>query len=213
MFKLLLPLTIVCALFACSKNNSTTTTSVNIGANGLMPLAVGNVWTYKQNFYDSATGSVDSTATDAIQIIQQVKVNDTTYFQQVQTSKLETWASFYINTDSNTVVKIDSATRYTYFKRANSEGPVSIWADTVATRCKGVNTLNTYTGDTTIGSYTGCLKNIVTTTDCTGQPFQEFVYYLQPGTGIVRIEHYLIEKDNVTWYLAYTEDLTSFHKS
>ena len=213
MYKVLLSLTIVCALISCSKNNSTPTTTATIGATGLMPLAVGNVWTYQQKFYDSTTGTVDSTGTDAISIIQQVTVNDTTYFQQVQTSMLETWASFYLNTDSNTVVKIDSATRYTYFKRASSEGPVSNWTDTVSTRCKGINTLNTYAGDTTIGSYTGCLKNIVTTTDCTGQPFQEFVYYLQPGTGIVRIEHYFIEKDNVTWYLTYTEDLTAFHKS
>lgn len=212
MYKLLLPLTIAAVLVSCSKNNSPAPPATTIGADGLMPLAVGNQWTYKMSFYDSASGTVKSTTTDAINIIQQTTVNDTTYFQQVQSSKLETWESFYLNTDSNTLVKIDSAARYTFFKRVSSSSPINSWKDTVSARCIGENTLNAYTGDTTIGSYTGCLKNIVTTTDCTDQAFQQYVYYLQPGTGIVRIEHYLIKNDNVTWYLDYTEDLTAFIK-
>ena len=177
-----------------------------------MPLAVGNQWTYQKKFYDSATGTIDSTNTDIIGITQQVTINDTTYFQQVQTSLLRSWASFYINTDSNTIVKIDSATRYTFFKRVSYNGPVATFADTVTSHCKGINTVNAFTGDTTIGSYTSCIKNVVTTTDCTGQAFQQFVYYVQPDTGIVRIERYLIKSDNITWRLIYTEDLTSFHK-
>jgi len=212
MYKVLLLLTITCAVISCSKNNSIPPPTSTIGANGLMPLAVGNQWNYAQKFYDSASGTVDSTSTDLISIIQQTTVNDTTYFQQVQSSKLETWASFYVNTDSNTLIKIDSSYYYTFFKRVTSKGPVANSPDTVTSKCKGENTLYAYTGDTTIGSYTGCLKNVVTTTDCTGQPFQQYVYYLQPGTGIVRIEYYLIKNDNVTWYLKYTEDLTSFIK-
>jgi uncharacterized protein with NAD-binding domain and iron-sulfur cluster len=212
MYKVLLALTIACAVISCSKNNTPSTPAVTIGASGMMPLAVGNQWNYQMKFYDSATGTVDSTATDQINIISQTTINDTTYFQQVQSSKLETWASFYLNTDSNTVVKIDSSTYYTFFKRVTNSTPVGSWADTVKTHCTGENTLYAYTGDTTINTYTNCLKNIVTTTDCTGQPFQQYVYYFQPGTGTVRIEYYLIKNDNVTWYLKYTEDLTSFKK-
>ena len=212
MYKVLLFAAIAVAAVACSKNDSSTQ-STPATVKGLMPLTVGNQWTYKKNMLDSLTGAVKSTSTDNINILSAISINDTTYFQQSQTSFTIGGNSFFLNTDSNTVMKIDSNTRYTFFKRVTTDNSlIGVWADTVKSRCTGKNYLYGFTGDTTINGYTGCLKNVVLVNDCTGLTFEKWVYYLKPSTGLVRIEHYLLAKDNATLYLDFTEDLTAFQQ-
>ena len=205
MYKIFLLLVVVCAVAAsCSKDNVTQSQQ---GAKGLMPLAVGDYWYYKKTTHDSATGAIKNVVNDTIGITSQVSINGTVFYQQYQASVPLTTYSFYANIDSNTVQKIDSATKYTFFKRVSTEQNIESWVDTVTSRCIGSNQLRGYVGDTTIGSYSGCLKNIVSVNDCTGQTFQKWVYYLKPNTGIVRIEHYRVNADNVSFYLDFEEDL------
>src|SRR5579872_3524750 len=76
---------------------------------GLMPLSVGNYWNYSKVNYDSATGLPKDTVSDAINIIGEESVNGVLYFQQNQTSITNINApSYFLNADSNTLVKIDS---------------------------------------------------------------------------------------------------------
>ncbi|HVX49941.1 MAG TPA: hypothetical protein VHB48_07280 [Chitinophagaceae bacterium] len=208
MYKLAVFIAAVCLLAACSKDNITPSPQ---GIHGLMPLSVGNLWYYTKKVHDSATGAVKATGMDTIAIVSQVSINDVVYYQQYQSSIYINAPSFFANIDSNTVQKIDSATKYTFFKKVNTNQGVDSWADTVTSRCKGKNELYAYAADTTIGSYSGCLKNEVSVNDCTGQTFEKWVYFLKPDLGLVRIEHYKVNSDKVTYYLDFEEDLSNYH--
>jgi len=195
-------------LFSCSKspNNSTPPTK----SNGLLPLSVGNFWQYIKTSYDS-TGAVIGTSEDEIDIIAQVTISGVTYYQQNQASITNiNSASFFINLDSNTLEKIDSATQYTFFKRVTVDSTsVDIWTDTVTSRCKGHNYLYGFTDSTDINGYV-CLRNVVYVLDCTGFIFEKWVYYLKPGVGFVRIQHYVLQS-NGTFYLQFQDDLSTHH--
>jgi hypothetical protein len=209
MYKILFIVLIVCVAIACKKSDSQQ--QLPAGTPGLMPLKVGNAWYYKKTMHDSATGSVTGTSSDTIAIPAGTEVNNVVYFQVTWSSMPVDYYSFMDNADSNTVQKIDSITRYTFFKRVSADGPVDAWGDTVTTRCPGQNQLVGYAGASTVNSYTGCLQNVVLVNDCTGETFEKWVYYLKPNTGIVRIEHYKVKNDRVSFYLDVEEDLQSFH--
>ncbi len=210
MYRSLFILLSICVVaVACKKESTPQPPPSQEGLQGLMPLHAGNFWFYNKTIYDSATGTVKSTVKDTISIIDKVIINDVVYYQQNQVSIPIKSTSFFYNTDSNTVMKIDSASKYTFFKRVPVNGiQVDSWVDTVKSRCTGHNYLYAYTADTTIKGYTGCLKNEVLVNDCTGLTFQKWVYYLKPKTGLVRIEHYLLKQDGVTYYPDFVEELT-----
>ncbi len=195
-------------LFSCSKspNNSTPPTK----SNGLLPLSVGNFWQYIKTSYDSS-GATIGTSMDEIDITGQITVSGVTYYQQTQASITNiNSASFFINLDSNTLEKIDSSVQYTFFKRVTVDSTsVDIWSDTVTSRCKGHNYLYGFTDSTNINGYVS-LRNIVYVLDCTGDIFEKWVYYLEPGLGFTRILHYVLQS-NGTFYLQFEEDLSTHH--
>jgi len=180
------------------------------GTPGLMPLKTGNIWYYQKKMHD-ANGAVTATGNDTIAIVAAVVANNIVYFQLVWTSMPVSYQSFINNIDSVTVQKIDSVAKYTFFKKVSSDGAVDSWSDTVTSHCPGQNQLYAYAGESTVNGYTGCLKNGITVNDCTSEAFQKWVYYLKPGVGLVRIEHYLVKDDRVTFYLDFEEDLKSYN--
>ena len=97
--------------FGCSKSSSNSSTPPGV-SNGLMPLSVGNYWQYSKVDFDSASGlPKDTVPTD--HVVGEFSVNGTTYFQQNQTSITNIdGPSYFINIDSNTVGKLDSASQY-----------------------------------------------------------------------------------------------------
>jgi hypothetical protein len=198
---------IIAVFFGCSKSNNNSTPPT-ISA-GLMPLSVGNFWQFTRTNYDS-TGATINTLPDEIDITSQVGLDDTTYYGVNWTLFPDSIPSFFINTDSNTLKKIDSS-QYTFFKRVQTDSVlVDSWVDTVTTsRCRGHNYLFAFTDTTNINGY-NCLRNVVYVTDCTGFNFEKWVYYLQPGLGLVRVQHYVIKSDN-TFYLKSSEDLGAHH--
>ena len=201
-------LSVIIFLFSCSKSNNNSTPPTK--SDGLLPLSVGNFWQYIKTSYDS-TGAVTGTSTDEIDITGQITVSGVTYYQQYQTSITNiNSGSFFINLDSNTLEKIDSATQYTFFKRVTADSSsVDTWADTVTSRCKGHNYLYGFTDSTDINGYVS-LRNVVYVLDCTGFNFEKWVYYLKPGVGFVRILHYVLQT-NGTFYLQFQEDLSTHH--
>jgi hypothetical protein len=210
MYKMVCFLSIATLAFSCSKSPSPATKPVV--SNGLMQLAVGNYWNYTKISFDSNSGAPIDTSADAINIVGEVMVDTTTYFQQTQTSITNiNSSSFFYNADSNTIRKIDSAINYTFFKRVSIDSElVDSWPDTVTqSRCKGQNFLYGFTGTTSIDGY-NCLRNIIYVNDCTGFNFQTWVYYLMPGVGLVRILHYKT-KQNGNFYLDFQEDLLNYH--
>jgi len=208
MYKLLIAAFIIFSVAACNSNDVTPSPVDSV--KGLIPLASGNSWFYKKTIYDSTTGAVKINTGDTILVTAQTSINGVFYYQQYQASVPINSASFFVNVDSNTVQKIDSAVKYTFFKRVSADQNIDTWADTVNSRCTGHNELRGYAADTTIGTYTGVLKNVVSVNDCTGQTFQKWVYYLKPGIGLVRIEHYKVMADNINFYLDFADDLDHY---
>ncbi len=197
--------------FGCSKSSSNSSTPPGV-SNGLMPLSVGNYWQYSKVDFDSASGLPKDTVSDGIYIVGEVSVNGTTYFQQNQTSITNIdGPSYFINIDSNTVGKLDSASQYIFFKRVTTDSSLQdSWADTVTSRCKGDNLLVAFTDSYTTDGY-NCLRNEVQVTDCTGATFEKWEYYLKPGLGLVRIQLYKLISGSGNFYLQFSEDLTSYH--
>jgi hypothetical protein len=195
-------------VISCSKDERTP--GLPVESKGLIPLKAGNNWVYEKNNFDSS-GNLKSTTGDTIFILSNITINDTTYYQQYQTSITNIRAaSFFVNVDSNTIEKIDSATKYIFFKRVNTDNIlVNYWLDTVSSRCTGHNDLFGFSAATTINGYSGCLRNEVRVTDCTGLTFEKWVYYLKPQLGLVRIEHYALANDGA-FYLQFAEDLKSY---
>jgi hypothetical protein len=201
---------VVFSLFlSCSKSSSGPTLPAS--TNGLMPLSVGNYWQFNKVDYDSNTAAAIDTSLDEIDIVEELEVGSTIYYQQTQLSMpILNAGSFFVNVDSNTLEKIDSALEYTFFKRVPFDSmEVDSWADTVTSRCQGHNFLYGFTDTTVVDSYS-CLRNIVYVNDCSGTNFQQWVYYLKPGLGLVRILHYVLKSDG-TFYLQFSEDLKSYH--
>ncbi|HTR32000.1 MAG TPA: hypothetical protein VMH27_22165 [Puia sp.] len=194
----------------CSKKSNSGSGAPSV-SNGLMPLSVGNYWQYSRVDYDSASGLPKDTVSDGIYIIGEVSVNGTTYFQQNQVSITNiNGPSYFINIDSNTLDKIDSASQYTFFKRITADSSLEdSWPDTVSDHCKGHNLLVAFSGNYPIGSYS-CLRNEVQVADCTGFVFEKWEYYLKPGLGLVRVQHYKTDSLG-NFYLHFSEDLTSYH--
>jgi hypothetical protein len=194
--------------FACSKSNNNNSTPPT-KSNGLMPLSVGNFWEYNKTIYDS-NGVVIGTTLDEIDIIEQVGVSGITYYEESWASFPKNVGSFFVNADTNTLVKYDSAIQYTFFKRVQTDSTaVDSWSDTVTSRCKGHNYLYAFTDSTNISGF-NCLRNVIYVNDCAGFNFEKWVYYLQPGLGLVRIQHYVVKSDD-TFYLQSSEDLGTHH--
>jgi hypothetical protein len=210
MYKMVCFLAMATLAISCSKSPSPATKPTV--SKGLMELAVGNYWNYTKISFDSNSGAPIDTSADAINIVGEVMVDTTTYFQQTQTSITNiNSGSFFYNADSNTIRKIDSAINYTFFKRVSTDSElVDSWPDTVTmSRCKGQNFLYGFTGTTSVDGY-NCLRNVIYVNDCTGFNFQTWVYYLMPGVGLVRILHYKT-KQNGNFYLDFQEDLLNYH--
>jgi hypothetical protein len=194
---------------SCSKSSNGPTLPAS--TNGLMPLAVGNYWQFNKVDYDSNTGNPVDTTLDELDIVSEIEIGGIIYYQQSQISEpIINAGSFFVNVDSNTLEKIDSAVQYTFFKRVAFDSmEVDSWADTVTSRCQGHNFLYGFTDTTVVDNYS-CLRNIVYVNDCTGATFQRWVYYLKPGLGLVRILHY-VQKNDGTFYLQFSEDLKAYH--
>jgi hypothetical protein len=208
MKKIILSALILIILFGCSKNNNNNSTPPTKSV-GLLPLSVGNFWQYNKVSYDS-NGATIGTSLDEFDIIQQITVNGVTYYGEIWSTFPGNLGSYLVNLDSNTLEKYDSGVQYTFFKRTQSDSSnVDSWADTVTSTCKGHNYLYAFTDTTNINGH-NCLRNVVYVNDCTGFNFEQWVYYLQPGLGFVRVQHYMVQKDG-TFYLQFSEDLGSYH--
>ena len=207
MNKILFVVLVSFIFFSCS--TSTPQPAQPAGSKGLIPLAVGNSWMYKKNIYDS-NSNLKSTIGDTISIISHINVSGIDYYEQFQTSFPNiNGASFFVNVDSNTVDKIDSATQYVFFKRVSLDNSlVDSWTDTVKSQCPGTNYLYGFTAVTNING-SDCLRNEVQVQDCTGGTFEKWEYYLKPGLGLVRIEHYLLKSENA-FYLEFADDLDKY---
>ena len=202
----------VAVLFGCSKGSSGG--GLPRVSPGLMPLSVGNYWNFSKVDYDSATGSPKDTVSDAINIIAEEEFNNILYFQQNQNSITNINApSYFINADSNTLMKVDSGSQYIFFKRVTTDSSLQdTWTDTVTTHCTGHNLLVGFTNPVTIDGRS-CLRNEVQVADCTGAIFEKWEYYLKPGLGLIRIEHYKTIGSGGAggYWLQFVEDLTAYH--
>jgi hypothetical protein len=203
-------------VMSCNKNSSGP--NPGAGANSLFPLTQGSTWYYNDTVFNS-----DSTVNDAY--IDSMKVTKSTFTDNYGTVYLEMndangwFTGSYIAVDptNDAVYEADSPyyEPYTAFAIAQTDGQIiqqnggEYNANNLA--CPLTSTLYGFVTPVTIGTFQGCLANVLLTTDCNNVSLEEIYTYDLPGTGIVRIED--DEQDStgtgVTLYKAYSQTLTS----
>ena len=207
-------------VLSCNKNSSGP--NPGAGANSLFPLTQGNTWYYVDSAFtaDSTSVTLNTQYPDTMTV---TKNTFTDSYGTVYLEMLDTYGWFdgsYIAVDpsNDAFYEADSLggmQPYTAFAVAQSDGQViqqntgQYNPNNVA--CPLITTLYGFVTPVTIGPYTNCLTNILLTTDCNSVPLEQIDTYVQPGTGVVRIEDDEADSTStgVALYKSYTQTLTS----
>jgi hypothetical protein len=222
--KVLLTSAIVLAcivVLSCNKNSSGP--NPGAGPNSLFPLTQGNTWYYQDSSFlpDSTSIIVSAAYPDTM------TVTKNTYTDQYGTVYLEMndyngwFIGSYIAVDpsNDAIYEADSLggmQAYTAFAVAQSDGQIiqqnggQYNPNNIA--CPLTSTLYGFVTPVTIGPYNNCLTNILLTTDCNSVPLEQIDTYVQPGTGVVRIEDDEADSSStggVTLFKSYSQTLTS----
>jgi len=207
-------------VLSCNKNSSGP--NAGAGPNSLFPLTQGNTWYYQDSAFtaDSTSVTLNTAYSDTMTV---TKNTFTDSYGTVYLEMLDTYGWFdgsYIAVDpsNDAIYEADSLgglQPYTAFAVAQSDGQViqqntgQYNPNNVA--CPLTSTLYGFVTPVTIGSYTNCLTNILLTTDCNSVPLEQIDTYVQPGTGVVRIEDDEADSTStgVSLYKSYSQTLTS----
>ena len=207
-------------VLSCNKNS--TGPNPGAGANSLFPLTQGNTWYYVDSAFtaDSTSVTLNTQYPDTMTV---TKNTFTDSYGTVYLEMLDTYGWFdgsYIAVDpsNDAFYEADSLggmQPYTAFAVAQSDGQIiqqntgQYNPNNVA--CPLTTTLYGFVTPATIGTFTNCLTNILLTTDCNSVPLEQIDTYVQPGTGVVRIEDDEADSTStgVALYKSYTQTLTS----
>jgi hypothetical protein len=207
-------------VLSCNKNSSGP--NPGAGANSLFPLTQGNTWYYVDSAFtaDSTSVTLNTAYADTMTV---TKNTFTDSYGTVYLEMLDTYGWFdgsYIAVDpsNDAIYEADSLggmQPYTAFAVAQSDGQIiqqntgQYNPNNVA--CPLTTTLYGFVTPVTIGTFTNCLTNILLTTDCNSVPLEQIDTYVQPGTGVVRIEDDEADSTStgVSLYKNYTQTLTS----
>jgi len=211
--KVLLTSAVVFACFlviSCSKGTSGP--NPGSGPTALFPLVQGSVWYYADSAF------TDTSAT-AYAYLDTMTVTKNTYQDQNGTIYLELndpngWFNgSYISVDpsNDAIYEVDSPyfSPYTFFASVTQDAQViGTGTDFTNPSCPLYTTQYGYVTPITIGSWS-CLTNIEYTTDCNNNPAEEIISYVAPGTGVVRIVHYMPDSTNGPLFEDYSQTLTA----
>jgi hypothetical protein len=213
---------------SCNKNSSGP--NPGAGPNSLVPLTQGNTWYYQDSAFnpDSTSIILNTAYSDTMTV---TKNTFTDSYGTVYLEMLDTYGWFdgsYIAVDptNDAIYEADSLggmQPYTAFAVAQSDGQViqqttgQYNPNNIA--CPLITTLYGFVTPVTITaagvsgavSYTNCLTNVLLTTDCNSVPLEQIDTYVQPGTGVVRIEDDEADSTStgVALYKSYSQTLTS----
>ncbi|OIQ95998.1 hypothetical protein GALL_219950 [mine drainage metagenome] len=200
----------VIIIAGCSKTADNNAASNS--ATSLWPLKAGNSWVYQDSSYD-ATGALTDSYSDSTFITNQTTnsnginffgLNDstgwfgTTSFAGVDGSNTSLYLMDSINTDA-----------YVFFSLNPPDGYLTDSTDFESNPSNaGSDGLYGFKNTFTINGFT-CYKNQENVTDENGNITYATVYYVSPGVGVVRIEEYSTDTNNVL-YLDYSQTLKSY---
>jgi len=119
----------------------------------------------------------------------------------------------YISVDpsNDAIYEVDSPyfQPYTFFGVAQSDGQViGQGTDFTNPACPLITNQYGWVTPVTIGQYS-CLENLEYTADCNGNPQEEIISYVSPGTGVVRIVHFLPDSTSGPLFEDYSQTLQS----
>jgi hypothetical protein len=187
-------------LAACSKSNNTKTPTGSgyNNATGLLPLAVGNQWNYKQVTYNPTTGAFIDSSHFTLTVTGTSTNAGVTYYQLVNSSDNSVlWLTNLSATSLGSIDSVGGVSYYTTFINGTGDStqPTSTWP-AMAANCTGTEKLFAYYADTTLTDlngtvYTDAIKNDAVIYDCSGNKYRSQVYFVKAGVGLVRYVLYV----------------------
>lgn len=197
---------------SCSKNSSNSGGPGN-SATALWPMKGGNQWVYADSsFNDSVVANVNP---DTITALAQT-YNDPGGFPlyELQSSFNQGWfisgnfAGVDPGNDAIYVMDTLGYPSYLFFSLSPGDGYLlGSGTDFSNPTCPIQYTQYGFVSTSSVAGYT-CLKNVQYATDCNGVNLEVIIEYVSPGVGVVRIEDYELNSNNVL-YLAYSQTLKS----
>jgi hypothetical protein len=173
LFLLLLPI-----LVSCTRNSASPSSNSN---SEIIPLKVGNSWTYTQINFNQ-----DGTIKDSGSIVETVtsteNVNGNTFFR-VTNSFGGDW--LFRNADSKTVELSDANGLSIFLKIVDSDSAEYYKGAWHINGCDGTALGFGFTSIYKVNSY-DCFKNEHILIDCNGNNDTKYVFYFKPGIGLIR---------------------------
>jgi hypothetical protein len=210
--KLLLTSATVFSLFlviSCSKGTSGP--NPGSGSNALFPLEQGNVWYYQDSAFNDS-GVVTAAYLDTMTVTKQTytDANNTVYLELNNPYGWFDGSFISVDPSNDAIYEVDSPaySPYTFFAVVSQDGQVvGTGTDFSNPTCPFYTTQYGYVTTTPIGPYS-CISNVEYTTDCNNNPEEEIISYVAPGTGVVRIAHFLPDSTGGVLHEDYSQTLT-----
>jgi hypothetical protein len=163
----------------------------------LMPLAIGNQWLFDHKVYDQNGSVIDNYPQQPIVVL---KEGTKPGYYSIEADDSEQLFSSPTEIDGYTTD--DLAWK---FLKSDKIDTFSRATDSYGNKVVSV----AYPGTSQVLTYNNCYKNEYFNYDPNGDLYGKDVYYVSPGTGIVRSEYYEAN-GNGGWQLEYREDLQSY---
>lgn len=210
------------SIIACSKRAVVVNNNPPINGPGsnLFPFKAGNVWIYQDSLWDS-TKAIAKMHTDTAYIssstLNNSSVNGGLLYNFVDPHGVFGSCYFGTTADQNGngyILESDSpyVKSYIFFGMSTSDRIIiDSWQDPSNASCTYSYAQYAYSTPTLINGY-NCYKNIITTTNCNNINTENFVEYVSPGVGVVRLENWAHDTTGVNkpLYLQYSQTLQKF---
>jgi hypothetical protein len=198
-FRLILFVLIV---VSCTKNITSPPIPSNIE---IIPLRVGNSWTYTQISFNQ-----DGTIKDSASIVETVtateNVNGDTFFHVTNNFGGDL---LFRNADNETVELMDGNGLSTFLKIVDVDSSEYYRGIYHLNGCDGTAVGIGFTGTYKIGSY-DCFKNNHLLIDCSGNYDTKYVFYFKPAIGLIRWDEASYKQPGNDLYFYSRLDLRSY---
>lgn len=213
---------LILTIVACNKK--AVVVNNNYPSNGtgsnLFPLKAGNQWIYADSLWDSTktlSKSYLDTAYLTSATLSMAQINGGLLYNFVDPNGV--FGSCYFGTshdinNNGIIIEYDgnNTNPYIFFGTSSkADSLVDYWRDASNPACTYSSQQYSYISTTQINGYT-CFKNIISTTNCNNINTENFVEYVSPGVGIVRLENWAQDTTgtNKPLYLQYSQTLQKF---
>ncbi|MDE3144769.1 MAG: hypothetical protein KGL19_11480 [Bacteroidota bacterium] len=203
---------IISALIFTGCSKTADNTAAANSATSLWPLKAGNSWVYQDSSYDANGALTDSYSDSTFITNQTTNANGINFFGFDDSTGWFGASSFAGVDGSNTSLYLIDSTNTDAYIFFSLNPPDGYLTDSTSFESNSSNAgsdgLFGFKNTFNINGYT-CYKNQENVTDENGNITYATVYYVSPGVGVVRIEEYSTDTNNVL-YLDYSQTLVSY---